>query len=392
MRYLLLFVLAIKLGAATTNYYVAPSFGTNTPAGAAPGTSITNAFKYLSTVLNTYAGPGDTIFISPESPVFECFNLSKAFASGPVHIVGDIKNVSGFTNASGVLVPRGPVIWSNKTNGWTLAGAVDDTFDMAGYSNITMTALYVHNQSGGRAVKANQSSRKFYATNCTFASSGSYAVDFAHGSTTDDGFYIVTENCQFICLWTTSNGFSLLWNGVGSTDWDMQVLTKNCLFFSTGSYAAGGFKSGGTAGVPGGWLSTNDIYWGDEGFTTGGMSTNNIRTYIVNGLIGGSSSIQNTGQVTSLRSAWVGPLMTGLNLTDSAERIYTNNLAAMLLNFGHSKRVGLSDGNWFRPLSFNPLKGLGGTNTLSVDLYNKYRASTNTIGPLEPVFNKYIAQ
>lgn len=389
MRYgYAIILLAACIRAVSADVYVDQNYGLITPPGDTPGRAVTNAFReYWKAVTN--ASGGDRVVIAPNS-VIPRNDWMKSYPgvaqSDKVLFWADAHNVSGFTNAAGNRLSYGGVYVTNKTNGWDVAGVVDDTLDMSGYSNVAFHGIYFHNQGGGRAIKCNQNSRRFYITNVVAASDQNYALDF--NITVVDGFHFAADSCNLINTAGAGsgvNGLSFLWSVNTPTDYDMESVTVNNLLVSFRDYAAGGFNSALGAGVAGGWRSTNDTMWGIKGMVTGGSSTNNLPYVFDSCLIENQSTIMHTGQVLVFRTSFNGPTPGNLVLNDSANGIFTNDMASYMMNFDHGLTVGLGQDGWLRPLRANPAVASGITNGLPVDYYGVSRPNVVSRGAAEPV-------
>jgi hypothetical protein len=370
----------MAMPAQAATYYVATLWGNDANAGTSP----TAAVKTLNYALNTLASGGDTIIVSPEWGITECINLTKSFTvDSKVTIFGDCLNTNGFTNLQGYAVSPAIVWWNNYTAGLLSTPTSDHLLDMNGYSNIVLHSLWmgVNTLGNHAAVSATGNSRKLYVTNCTMISKFYYAISFA--GTVDSGFYFFADSSRFI---STANAYAahFTFSGATTSDLDIQMATKNCLFLGVQSVAALNIQKTAGAGTLGNYRSTNDLFVG--GVRLAGTSTNTLPMIFENSLWSKmqSSGIQHTGQVIMTRSVLNG--ITGyannIHLGNSALKIKTNNYA-VVFNYGYLGKIGLGLADWYSPLPVAPYIGMGSTNAVLTDMYGKVRPQPVTPGPLE---------
>lgn len=235
-----------------TTYYVDPVNGADANNGLGPDASaVTN--KPWKTVAKAVGASGmasgDTLYLSPG--VFREIITVTLAPTGTTSIIGDPQNKQGFKDASGVVVPGGPVILSswqsgdkaNPPNGrvWSAASKNFYSFSYINFIN--------NNQSGAYEIfQTSADTHDYTFTDCSFFGIGSSLFSISQ-STFGTALNFSWDRCIF---YEASSSYHIdigLTKGSGA-DYDIGVSVKNCVFYGGSSFlrvtSAGG--SGANAG------------------------------------------------------------------------------------------------------------------------------------------------
>jgi hypothetical protein len=215
-----------------STYYVSP-YGSDSNAG----TSASSSGAWLTIAKGLGASGvavGDTLYICPGT-YYEQVTPNKAPASEGerITVIGDVNNVSGFTDGSGNKVPKGDVIWQARSAGKWTDSSSNPAITWTGKSYYTLRGFTIFSYESANAIRIDTSSSNIILEDCfVFARQTCVCAT----PSVDVVLNVTLRRCSFVSV--VGAPVYIEPGSAPSSQLDLNVLMDSCLVLSVnGSYA-----------------------------------------------------------------------------------------------------------------------------------------------------------
>lgn len=369
-----------------TTYYLDYVNGSDANNGLGPDAShATNKpWKTIGKALGASGmASGDTAYLSPAGPFRETVTVAMTSAVAETKLIGDVANAQGFKTSGGVSVTPGEVQWTAYTTNDKTAPSATGLLNLSGRDFLTFQRIVFIGGSTTLLTATTQTSTDITFSDCSFVP-GLTGARITASITI--GFGVAAnwmfDRCRFIKGSTAASISVTLVTGSGS-DYDANIVVRNCLFFGGGTGACVTVAGSGASAQEGGGVDVvncTSLQHGSllatTGTTVGGSTFTNPCTAYNNFIISGSQTALSAGESGAIVEDYNLIHATNIlsNVSAGAHSI-TDGSYAPLFHFGQELGWGGFQKPVVMPTSGSPLLGFGGNSPPSVDLLNNPRPS-----------------
>lgn len=355
------------------HYYVSPyGSDSNNGLGPDPNNSTDKPFATLAKALASGAVtlPGDTVHIAPGVYRANTTVGVSGSSGGPVGVVGDPGNSSGFKDGSGNLIPAGEVRCTSYLTDDATAPTTGSVLLLNGssyvnFSNIWFVGVQPAILSGG-SVHIYNGAHDVSFTACVFSNgmvvSASYALVAALNSTAQLALNLTFDRCVFVAVGADVVRVGLNKTSGGSGDYSANVTFQNSFVLGGASQVA--ISSNGTGTYSGGDVNVKNCTFLDGRSSTvnvldAGISSSAYPVRVVNSVIVRTNSpsfaAATAGQIVEDYNYVVGGrtnVTAGANSTSDGSK-------CLMLDFGQWMLWGQNPKPFMTPTPGSPMFGLG---------------------------------
>ena len=375
-------------------YYVDPVNGSDTNNGLGPDASHASNRPFatigkLIAASGALSSDGDVAYLAP-GHYRESVTVGITSPTAERRIVGDPLNAQGFRTAGGVAVAPGLVVWSGGTQ-QLYATASTHALILSGRDYLTFENICLIGSAtgNGQIVDAvTSTSTNITFTNCAFHSHlyGTQA-GIAIASAADVALNWTLDRCLVVTPHLTTGFLFITATRPSATDFDLNVLVKNCVFLS-GGRAVGIQTTGANSGKPGGVRVHKCTYLGAgpllQTVTASTISTTtNYQCEAFDSLIMSAGTALNaatSGQILEKRCVIIAA--TSRSNVTANNNSYSDGSRAPLLDAGFAQMLGFMAQSPWVPSQLSAVLGMGGDASITTDMLNRPRpagmANTNS--------------